>query len=293
MKAADPPHSPLPAASASVRLERRFAALQTEQRGGLVVYIMAADPDPDTSLAILKGLPRMGVDVIELGVPFSDPMADGPVIQAASQRALKAGGSLSRTLAMARAFRTEDNTTPLVLMGYYNPIYIYGPERFAADAAAAGVDGCIVVDLPPEEANELAGILKARNIDFIFLATPTTDCARLPVVLEKASGFIYYVSITGITGTTSATRQAIGQAVLRLRHQTELPIAVGFGIKTPEQVTAVADIADAAVVGSAVVQHIAAGLDVAGQPRPGLVEEVLSFVNTLASACRASPSIRH
>ncbi|KAF0119350.1 MAG: tryptophan synthase alpha chain [Rhodospirillaceae bacterium] len=274
------------APAASIRLAHRFAALRAERRGGLVVYLTATDPDPETSLALLKGLPRAGVDVIELGMPFSDPMADGPVIQSASSRALKAGGSLAQTLAMVRAFRAEDDATPLVLMGYYNPIYSHGPERFATDAAAAGVDGCIVVDLPPEEADELAGHLKSRHIDFIFLATPTTDCARLPIVLEKASGFIYYVSIAGITGTASATQQAIAQAALRLRHQTSLPIAVGFGLNTPEQVAAVAGVADAAVVGSAVVRRLAAGLDAQGQARPGLVEDVLSFVHTLAAACR-------
>ncbi len=272
----------------SSRLQHTFAALLAAKKGGIVVYIMAADPDVETSLAILRSLPRMGVDVIELGVPFSDPLADGPILQRASQRALKAGGSLVRTLEIARLFRTENNTTPLILMGYYNPIYVYGPERFAKAAAAVGIDGCIIVDLPPEEADEVREFLKPRGIDFIVLATPTTDSARVPFLLEKSSGFIYYVSVTGTTGTISATQQAITQAIIRLRHQTERPIAVGFGIMTPEQVAAGASVADAVVVGSAVIQRIADCLDTNGRPRPGLVEDVLSFIKELAIAAHTS-----
>ncbi|VBB69246.1 Tryptophan synthase alpha chain [invertebrate metagenome] len=284
MSSIEPLAVPRPATFTSARLQRRLTALQARKRGGLVVYIMAADPDVETSMAILKGLPKMGVDVIELGLPFSDPMADGPVIQAASQRALKAGGSLVRTLEMVRLFRARDNVTPLVLMSYYNPIYVYGPQRFATAAAKVGIDGCIIIDLPPEEADELAEFLKAKSVDFILLATPTTDCMRLRYVLEKASGFLYYISIKGVTGTISATEKNICSSVLHLRKNTKLPIAVGFGINTPEQVAMVASIADAAVVGSAVVRRIAAGLDAKGHPRSGLVEEVLSFVEGLATA---------
>ncbi len=273
-----------PLVAGSSRLQEIFATLRAENKGGLVVYVMAADPDVETSLAILRGLPRMGVDVIELGVPFSDPLADGPIIQRASQRALKAGGSLVRTLELARLFRTENNTTPLILMGYYNPIYVYGPERFAKAAAAVGIDGCIIVDLPPEEADEVIEFLKPRGIDFIFLATPTTDCARLHFILEKSYSFLYYVSLTGTTGSPSATQQAITQAIRRLRQKTELPLAVGFGIRTPEQVAAGARVADAVVVGSAVVQRIADGLDTNGRQKPGLVKEVFSWIKELALA---------
>lgn len=271
--------------SFSSRLRRRFTTLKAENKGGLAVYVTASDPDLSTSLTILKALPRAGASFIELGIPFSDPMADGPVIQAATQRALRVGGSLALTLEMVRIFRVEDMETPLVLMGYYNPIYTYGLKRFAAAAAVSGVDGCIVVDLPPEEADELAELLRFEGIDFIFLATPTTDYKRLPIVLRKASGFIYYVSIAGITGTTSAISQTIARAVLNLRNWTELPIAVGFGFNTPEQIAAIVKVADAVVVGSAVIRHIAANLDVNGKPKPALVNEVLTFVSTLAKFC--------
>lgn len=267
----------------SKRIDARFASLRAEGRGGLVTFFTAGDPDYDTSLAILKGLPAAGADLIELGVPFSDPMADGPAIQLASQRALKAGMTVRRTLELVRAFRETDNSTPLILMGYFNPIYVYGPQAFVTDAAAAGVDGLIVVDLPPEEADELTGPLKAAGLDLIFLTAPTTDAARLPTVLEKASGFVYYVSITGITGTASASEETIAAAVKRLRGHTQLPLAVGFGIRTPEQAAAVARHADAAVVGSALVQMVA---DHLGQP--GLVDQTLKAVKALADGVRSA-----
>lgn len=274
--------------SAGLRLTRRFAALRAENRGGLVVYVTASDPDPATSLALVQGLPGAGADIIELGMPFSDPMADGPAIQLASQRALRAGGSLQATLEMAREFRKDDQETPLVLMGYFNPIYIYGVHRFAEEAAAAGVDGLIVVDLPPEEADELLEPLAAHGIAFIFLTAPTTDEARMPTVLRKAGGFVYHVSIAGITGAASATQNAIDQAVARLRRHTDLPIAVGFGITNPEQAAGVARVADAAVVGSAVVSRIKDGLDDTGQATPGLVEKTLRFVGELAAGVRGA-----
>lgn len=267
----------------SKRIDARFAALKAEGRGGLVTFFTAGDPDFDTGLAILKGLPAAGADLIELGVPFSDPMADGPAIQLASQRALKAGMTARRTLDMVRAFRQTDDATPLILMGYFNPIYVYGAEAFVKDAAAAGVDGLIVVDLPPEEADELTGPLHAAGLDLIFLTAPTTDDVRLPTVLEKASGFVYYVSITGITGTASASEQAIADAVKRLRRHTALPLAVGFGIRTPEQAAEVARHADAAVVGSALVQTVADNIG-----KPGLVETVLGHVRALADGVRGA-----
>lgn len=264
------------------RIARRFARLKAAGRGGFVPFITAGDPDGDTSLALLKGLTGAGADLIELGMPFSDPMADGPIIQAASQRALKAGARMRRTLAMVEAFRADDGETPLILMGYYNPIFSYGVGAFLADARAAGVDGLIVVDLPPEEDEELRPAAREAGLDFVRLATPTTDDKRIATVLDGASGFIYYVSITGITGTRSAAIAAVTEAVERLRRHTDLPIAVGFGIKTPEQAAAVADAADAAVVGSALVEKILAGLDDSGAARAGLVEAVLEFASSLA-----------
>ncbi|TAN59245.1 MAG: tryptophan synthase subunit alpha [Rhodospirillales bacterium] len=260
------------------RLSARFAELKSQNRAGLVVFTSAGDPSIATSQAILNGLPKAGADIIELGMPFTDAMADGPAIQQASKRALQAGMTLRRVLEMVREFRKHDRETPVVLMGYYNPIYIYGPESFARDASQAGVDGMIVVDLPPEEADELLAPLSRFGIDFIFLTAPTTDEARLPVVLNNASGFVYYVSITGITGTVSASEAAIEAAVGRIRALTSLPVAVGFGIKTPEQAAAVARHADAAVVGSAVVEKVAAG-DVA---------KVHEFVAELAKGVRAA-----
>jgi len=264
------------------RLERRFAELAAAGRGGLVTFVTAGDPDPETAYRLLAGLPAAGADVIELGMPFSDPMADGPAIQASSLRALKAGMTLAKTLDQVAHFRRGDQTTPLILMGYYNPIYAMGVETFLARATAAGVDGLIIVDLPPEEDSELCDPAIAAGLHWIRLATPTSDDARLPVVLNRTSGFVYYVSIMGITGTASASDQAIHAAVARLKRHTSLPIAVGFGIRTPANVAAVTAIADAAVVGSALVERVRANLDEQGRAEPGLVEEVLALVRTLA-----------
>ncbi len=272
------------------RLTRRFDDLKARGRAGLVTYTMACDPNYDTALEILTGLPAAGADIIELGIPFSDPMADGPAIQAAGQRALKAGGSLDRTLETLRAFRRTDKETPVVLMGYYNPIYAKGPARFAAEAAAAGMDGVIIVDLPPEEADELTGHLAEHGLHLIFLAAPTTTDDRLPKVLEQAGGFLYYVSITGITGTASADEAVVARAVQRLRAKTDLPIAIGFGIKTPEQAAAMARIADAAVVGSAVVQRVADAVAADGTVKPGAASEVLDFVRGLSQGVRTARS---
>jgi len=275
-------------AAPSGRIARRFAALKAAGRSGLVTFVTAGDPDHDTSLALVRGLPASGADLIELGMPFTDPMADGPAIQASSQRALKAGQTLARTLDLVRAFRQGDGDTPIVLMGYYNPIYAYGVDAFLKDALAAGVDGLIVVDLPPEEDEELCLPALAAGISFVRLATPTTDDARLPAVLANTSGFVYYVSILGITGTRSAAASDVSSAVARLKRHTDLPVAVGFGIKTPAQAAAVARAADAAVVGSAIVQRIAEGLDADGRPKPGLVEGVLGLVRELAAGVRGA-----
>jgi tryptophan synthase alpha chain len=274
------------AAPDSGRIRRRFEELRAEGRAGLVAFITAGDPDPDASLALMKGLPEAGADLIELGMPFSDPMADGPAIQWSSLRALKAGMTLPKVLAQVRAFRKEDDATPVILMGYYNPIYIYGVDAFIDDARAAGVDGLIVVDLPPEEDEELCLPAIKAGLNFVRLATPTTDEKRLPAVLSHTSGFLYYISITGITGTKSASIDAVTKALERLRRHTELPIAVGFGIKTQDQAADVARIADAAVIGSALVQKIAAGLDEKGRARPGLVDEVLAFTRSVAQGVR-------
>lgn len=270
------------------RLETRFADLKKAGRGALVTYTMAGDPDHETALAIMRGLPDAGADVIELGMPFSDPMADGPAIQLAAQRSLAAGGSLTRTLDTLRAFRETDHSTPVVLMGYYNPIYARGVDRFAAEAAAAGADGLIIVDLPPEEAPELTEHLKAYGIHLIFLTAPTTDARRLPAVLAQAGGFLYYVSITGITGTASADETAVRAAVEELRRHTDLPIAVGFGIKTPAQAAAFARIGDAAVVGSAVVQTLADSLTAENTATDRTVPSVLGFVGDLAAGVRSA-----
>ena len=269
------------------RIEQRFAALKREGRAGLVTFVSAGDPDRDTSAAILHGLPEAGADVIELGMPFTDPMADGPAIQAASLRALKAGATMRTTLDLVREFRAADDTTPIVLMGYYNPIYIYGPERFLADAGLSGVDGLIVVDLPPEEDDELCLPALEAGLHFIRLATPTTDERRLPKVLANSSGFLYYVSITGITGARSPELGAVRAAVTRLRRHTGLPIAVGFGLKTGAQTAAVGAFADAVVVGSALVDRVAAGLDANGRAAPDLVGDVLGLVGDLAAGVRA------
>lgn len=265
------------------RIGKRFAALKAERRAGLVTFVTAGDPDMETSREILFGLPGAGADLIELGMPFSDPMADGPAIQASSLRALKNGMTLKKTLDLVAEFRNTDNDTPVVLMGYYNPIYILGVDAFAAEAQAAGVDGLIIVDLPPEEVDELWKPAREAGIDFIFLTAPTSDDARLPVIVKRASGFIYYVSITGITGTRSADIADVETALKRIRKHTRLPIAVGFGIKTPEQVAEIASVADAAVVGSALVDVIAANLDPDGKPEKGVAEKLLGLVADLAA----------
>jgi tryptophan synthase alpha chain len=255
------------------RIDAKFAALKAEGKKAFVSYIMAGDPNYATSLEIMQGLPAAGVDIIELGLPFTDPMADGPTIQLAGQRALEAGQTLQKTLDMAAEFRKTDDTTPIVLMGYYNPIYSRGVDRFLVDAKAAGIDGLIVVDLPPEEDDELCIPAQKAGLNFIRLATPTTDDNRLPKVLQNTSGFVYYVSITGITGAAAAEATDVGPEVARIKSQTDLPVIVGFGIRTPETSQAIASVADGAVVGSAIVSEIAAGKPVA---------EVLSFVKGLA-----------
>jgi tryptophan synthase alpha chain len=268
------------------RIAKRFAALREEGRAGLITYLTAGDPDPEASAKLFAGIAAAGADLIEIGMPFSDPMADGPAIQEAGQRALKQGMNLRRTLALVHELRRADHTTPIVLMGYYNPIYRYGPEAFARDAAGAGVDGVIVVDLPPEEDAELTGPARSAGLDLIRLATPTSDEQRLPVIVEHASGFLYYVAIAGITGTRSADSSEIAAAVARLRRFTPLPVAVGFGIRAPEQAAQVARAADAAVVGSSLVQRLALNLDPDGRAKPGLVEAVLADVRALAAGVR-------
>ena len=272
----------------SGRIARRFASLRKEGRAGLVTYLTAGDPDPDTSAKLVGRLAAAGADFIEIGMPFSDPMADGPVIQEADQRALMQGMNLRRTLAFVREMRRLDDATPIVLMGYYNPIYRYGPEMFARDAVAAGVDGVIIVDLPPEEDAQLTGPARAAALDVIRLATPTSDEQRLPRIVEHASGFIYYVAIAGITGTRSADSSDVVAAVTRLRRFTDLPIAVGFGIRTPEQAAAVARAADAAVVGTALVQRLALNLNPDGHAEPGLIDAVLADVRALAEGVRGA-----
>ena len=268
------------------RIQDRFAALAAEGRAGLVTYLACGDSDRVTFEKILASLPGAGADLIEIGMPFSDPMADGPAIQAASLRALKSGMTLSKTLEVLRRFRKGDATTPVVLMGYYNPIYRYGVARFLKDAKDAGCDGLIVVDLPPEHDEELCLPARAVGIDFIRLATPTTDDRRLAAVLRNTGGFIYYVAIAGITGTTSAKRGTIEQAVARLKRHTRLPVAVGFGIKNPAQAAAVARVADAAVVGSALVERLAAQLDKRGRAKPGLITALLKDIKALAKGVR-------
>lgn len=270
------------------RLKDLFSKLKLEKRGGLGIFITASDPDLEISLDILKGLPQAGADMIELGIPFSDPMADGPTIQASSLRALKSGGSLNRTLEMVAEFRKVDSTTPLVLMGYYNPIYNYGVEQFLIKAIENGVDGLIIVDLPPEEDDELCIPAIKCNIPFIRLATPTSNNNRLPTILKNSSGFIYYVSITGITGTQSIEIDAIKNAVDKLRSQSKLPIAVGFGIKTQQHVAEVTQIADAAIVGSAVVNVIERSLDASGHGNSKTTQNALSLVNNLAQGLHRS-----
>ena len=276
----------------SGRIGERFAALRNQGRAGLVTFFSAGDPDRATSQALLEGVAEAGADVIELGMPFTDPMADGPAIQAASLRALKAGQTLRKTLALVRAFRERDPATPIVLMGYYNPIYIYGVERFLADAKAAGVDGLIVVDLPPEEDDELCLPALAAGLDFIRLATPTTDDRRLPKVLTNTRGFVYYVSITGITGGATPKGERVKRAVERLKRHTRLPIAVGFGIKTRADAAMIAGVADAAVVGTALVERIAKRLGRDGKVGAGLVSDVLALVADLAEGVRGARAKR-
>ncbi|SEW06764.1 tryptophan synthase, alpha chain [Aliiroseovarius sediminilitoris] len=255
------------------RIDAKFAALAEKGQKAFVSYIMGGDPDMATSLEVMKGLPRAGVDIIELGVPFTDPMADGPTIQLAGQRALEGGMTLQKTLDMAAEFRKDDDTTPIVLMGYYNPIYSRGVDKFLADAKAAGVDGLIVVDLPPEEDDELCIPAQKAGLNFIRLATPTTDNKRLPKVLQNTSGFVYYVSVTGVTGASEAQAANVGPEVARIKAATDIPVIVGFGVNTPEKAQAIASVADGTVVGSAIVSKIAAGEPVA---------DVLAFVKTLA-----------
>jgi tryptophan synthase alpha chain len=268
------------------RIDKTFAALKRQGRAGLVTFITAGDPDYDTSLAMLKGLPAAGADVIELGMPFSDPMADGPAIQASSQRALRAGQTMKKTLSMVREFRAEDDTTPIVLMGYYNPIYVYPVDRFIADAVDAGADGLIVVDVPPEEDEELRPAANAGGLDVIRLATPTTDAKRLPAVLANTSGFVYYVSIAGITGTAAPDIAAVGAHVGRIKAHTDLPIAVGFGVKTEQQVSELAGIAEGVVVGSALVSAIAESLDAGGKATAKTKPNLLGLVERLSAALR-------
>ncbi|WP_417271628.1 tryptophan synthase subunit alpha [Celeribacter sp.] len=255
------------------RIDDKFAQLKAEGKKAFVAYVMAGDPDEEKSLEIVKALPAAGVDIIELGLPFTDPMADGPTIQLAGQRALDHGMTLTKTLAVAKAFRETDTTTPLVLMGYYNPIYSRGVDKFLVDAAEAGIDGLIIVDLPPEEDDELCIPAQAAGLNFIRLATPTTDDKRLPKVLENTSGFVYYVSVTGVTGAAEAAGADVGPEVARIKSQTDLPVIVGFGVNTPEKAQEIASIADGTVVGSAIVKQIAEGKSVA---------EVAAFIKTLS-----------
>jgi tryptophan synthase alpha chain len=265
------------------RIDETFERLKGHgRRPALVTFITAGDPDYQTSLDLLRALPGAGADIVELGMPFSDPMADGPAIQASSHRALKAGQTLRKTLAMVRAFREADQTTPIVLMGYYNPIYIYGPRDFARDAKSAGVDGLIVVDLPPETDEELCLPAIDAGLNFIRLATPTTDDKRLPAVLANTSGFVYYVSITGITGTRAPDAAAVEVNVSRIKRQTALPVCVGFGVKSPDQVSVIGDFADGVVVGSALVSALANSLDANGSATPSTIENVVSLVSELA-----------
>ncbi len=264
------------------RIDARFAALKAEGRAAFVAYVMAGDPDAATALKILKGLPAAGADLIELGFPFSDPMAEGPPIQRAAQRALAKGMTLKGTLALARAFREDDTDTPIILMGYTNPLVTWGYDAFARDAATAGIDGIIVVDLPPEEAEPLANALDAAGLSLIRLATPTTDDARLPVVIRRTSGFVYYVSVAGVTGVKEADADAVAPHVARVRKASGLPVAVGFGIRTPERAAAIARVADAVVVGSALVDAVAEALDM----NEDVTGHVLLKVEALAQAVR-------
>ena len=272
----------------TTRIDARFAQLKKEGRSAFVAFLMAGDPDPATSLAIVKALPKAGADMIEIGMPFSDPMADGPSIQAAGLRALKAGMTLRKTLELVRAFRESDNTTPLVLMGYYNPIYIYGVDKFLVDAKSAGVDGLIIVDLPPEEDTELCVPALKAGLNFIRLATPTTDDKRLPAVLANTSGFVYYVSITGITGAAAANAKVVADAVARIKRHTSLPVCVGFGIRTPDVARAIAERADGAVVGTALVDALRGSLDGEGRASAATVNVVADLAASLAAGVRGA-----
>ncbi|WP_035641693.1 tryptophan synthase subunit alpha [Bradyrhizobium sp. ORS 375] len=272
----------------TTRMDARFAQLKTEGRSAFVTFVMGGDPDPETSLAIVKALPQAGADIIEIGMPFTDPMADGPSIQAAGLRALKAGMTLKKTLQLVRSFRESDAATPIVLMGYYNPIYIYGVDKFLDDAKTAGVDGLIIVDLPPEEDTELCIPALKAGLNFIRLATPTTDDKRLPAVLANTSGFVYYVSITGITGAAAADSSAVGAAVARIKRHTALPVCVGFGIRTPETARAIAANADGAVVGTALVDALRASLDSEGRATPKTVSAVADLAAALAQGVRGA-----
>ena len=272
----------------TTRIDARFAELRREGRSAFVSFVMAGDPDPATSLEIINALPKAGANIIEIGMPFTDPMADGPAIQASGLRALKAGMTLRKTLDMVRAFRNSDDATPLVLMGYYNPIYIYGVDQFLVDAKSAGVDGLIIVDLPPEEDTELCLPAMKAGLNFIRLATPTTDDERLPAVLANTSGFVYYVSITGITGGAAADIAAVTEAVARIKRHTGLPVCVGFGIRTPEAARAIAQNADGAVVGTALVEALRASLDAEGRATAKTVSAVADLVASLAQGVRGA-----
>ena len=272
----------------TTRIDTCFARLNKEGRSAFITFLMAGDPDPATSLEIIKALPKAGADIIEIGMPFTDPMADGPAIQAAGLRALKAGMTLKKTLDLVRAFRAGDTTTPLVLMGYYNPIYIYGVDKFLADAKSAGVDGLIIVDLPPEEDTELCLPAMQAGLNFIRLATPTTDDKRLPAVLANTSGFVYYVSITGITGSASADANVVGEAVARIKRHTKLPVCVGFGIRTPQAARGIAAHADGAVVGTALVDALRGSLDSDGRATAKTVDAVAGLAASLAQGVRGA-----
>ena len=272
----------------STRIDARFALLKNEGRSAFVTFLMAGDPDPETSLAIIKAMPGAGADVIEIGMPFTDPMADGPSIQAAGLRALRAGMTLKKTLKLVGDFRKDDGTTPLVLMGYYNPIYIYGVDKFLADAKSAGVDGLIIVDLPPEEDTELCLPALQAGLTFIRLATPTTDEQRLPAVLANTSGFVYYVAITGITGAAAADSKTVGDAVARIRRHTDLPVCVGFGIKTPAAARAIGACASGAVVGTALVDALRLSLDAEGRATAATVNAVVCLAASLAEGVRGA-----
>ncbi len=272
------------------RIDARFAALRREGRAGLVTFVMAGDPDHATSAAILRALPAAGADMIEIGMPFTDPMADGPAIQAAGLRALRAGHNLVRTIELVRDFRSQDDATPVVLMGYYNPVYVYGVARFLADAKAAGVDGLIVVDLPPEEDAELCLPALRMGLNFIRLATPTTDDRRLAAVLANTSGFVYYVSITGITGAAAPDAGLVAEAVRRIRRHTALPVAVGFGVRDAASAAAIARGAEAVVVGSALVEKVRLSLDAPGKATSATVAAVTGLVAELAAGVRGAPT---